>query len=82
MTDNKPSDFRSSETNDVEKYNLSTRITPCGQGIVEFALVRPLLLVLMLGVIEFGRLLFFYSSTFTASREAARYGSAAGNVGG
>lgn len=51
------------------------------QGIVEFALVLPLLLLLILGVIELGRLLWIYSATLTASREAARYGSAAGNTG-
>ena len=47
------------------------------QGIVEFALMLPLLLVLIFGIIEFGRLLFFYSAVTTATREAARYGSAA-----
>ena len=52
------------------------------QGMVEFALVLPLLLVLVYGVIEAGRLLFIYSATQTASREAARYGSAAGDIGG
>lgn len=51
--------------------------------MVEFALVLPVLLLLVLGLIEFGRLLFIYSSVATASREAARYGSAAGdNPGG
>jgi hypothetical protein len=52
------------------------------QGIVEFALVLPLLLLLLFGVIEVGRLLFIYNAVATSSREAARYGSAAGNVGG
>jgi hypothetical protein len=51
------------------------------QGMVEFALVLPVLLLLMFGIMEFGRLLFFYSSSANASREAARYGSAAGDVG-
>src|SRR3990172_7946980 len=51
------------------------------QGLVEFALVLPLLLLVMFALIEFGRLLFIYSMVFTSSREAARYGSAAGNVG-
>lgn len=50
-----------------------------GQGFVEFALIFPLLFLLMLGVIEFGRLLFIYSAVSSASREAARYGSAAGD---
>ncbi len=52
-----------------------------GQGFVEFALIFPLLLLLVLGVIEFGRLLFIYSAVASASREAARYGSAAGDNG-
>ncbi|UCH59060.1 MAG: pilus assembly protein [Anaerolineales bacterium] len=51
------------------------------QGLVEFALVLPLLLLVMFALIEFGRLLFIYSVVFTSSREAARYGSAAGDVG-
>gem|GEM_PF-1328573 len=50
--------------------------------MVEFALVFPLVLVLIYGIIEFGRLLFIYSSVTTASREAARYGSAVNRVGG
>jgi hypothetical protein len=50
------------------------------QGIVEFALVLPVLLLLILGVIEFGRLIFIYSFVVTSSREAARFGSAAGSV--
>ncbi len=52
------------------------------QGMAEFALALPFLLMLVLGVIEAGRLLFIYSATNTASREAARYGSAAGDIGG
>ena len=48
------------------------------QAMVELALTLPLLLILMLGIIEFGRLLFVYSTVITATREAARYGSAAG----
>jgi len=50
--------------------------------MVEFALILPLLLLVVYGLIEAGRLLFIYSSVLTASREAARYGSAAGNAGG
>ena len=46
-----------------------------GQTMVEFALVLPMLLVTMYGVMEFGRLLFIYVTTTSASREAARYAS-------
>lgn len=52
------------------------------QGMVEFALILPILLLLVIGIVEFGRLLFFYSSITSASREAARYGSAVGEIGG
>jgi hypothetical protein len=48
------------------------------QGMVEFALVLPLLLLVIFGIIELGRLLVIYSSVGTASREGARYASAAG----
>ena len=51
------------------------------QSMVEFALVFPVLLLLIYGIIEFGRLLFIYTAVTTSSREAARYGSAIGNVG-
>jgi hypothetical protein len=53
-----------------------------GQGMVEFALSLPILLVLILGVIEAGRLLFIYSAVMTSSREAARFGSASGSATG
>jgi Flp pilus assembly protein TadG len=52
------------------------------QSMVEFALVFPVLLLLLYGIIEFGRLLFIYTSVTTSSREAARYGSAVGDIGG
>jgi hypothetical protein len=50
-----------------------------GQGAVEFALILPILILVMLGLIEFGRLLFIYTAVNTAGREAARYGVAVGN---
>ncbi len=49
-----------------------------GQGMLEFALALPVFLMLVLGVIEFGRLIAVVSSVTTAAREGARYGSAAG----
>lgn len=49
------------------------------QAIMEFTLALPILLLLVYGVLETGRLLFIYSSTITAAREAARYGSATGD---
>jgi Flp pilus assembly protein TadG len=52
------------------------------QGMVEFALIMPLLLLMVYGILEVGRLLFTYSTVITASREAVRYGSATGLVNG
>ena len=49
-----------------------------GQGLVEFALVLPILLLLIWGVIEFGRILFIYTEVSNAAREAVRYGVARG----
>ena len=57
---------------------IKTKKKSKGQGLVEFALTLPVVLLLMFGMIEFGRLLFIYSSVVTASREAVRYGTAVG----
>lgn len=53
-----------------------------GQGMVEFALVFPFLLVIVLGIFEFGRLLYTYSAVVSAAREGARYGAAIQDIGG
>jgi Flp pilus assembly protein TadG len=49
-----------------------------GQAIVEFAIALPILLALLVGIFEVGRLVFIYSAVTNASREAARYASAVG----
>ena len=51
-----------------------------GQAIVEFMLALPVLLILLYGIIEVGRLIFIFSSVANASRQAARYGSASGEI--
>ena len=48
--------------------------------MVEFALALPLFLLLLFGVIEFGRVLMTFSAVFSAAREAARYGAAVGTA--
>ena len=45
-----------------------------GQELVEFALILPLLLLLFLGIIEFGRAMLAYNTIANAAREGARYG--------
>jgi Flp pilus assembly protein TadG len=44
-----------------------------GQSLVEFAMVLPLLLVLAIGTIEFGRAYYHYNTLSKAVRQAARY---------
>jgi len=49
-----------------------------GQALVEFMLILPALLILVIGVIEFGKLMVVYSSISTASRDAARFAVSVG----
>lgn len=46
-----------------------------GQAMVEFALVLPILLILLLGILEFGQIFSSYLLIQNASRDGARYGS-------
>ncbi|HEX2987891.1 MAG TPA: TadE family protein [Chloroflexota bacterium] len=46
-----------------------------GQGIVEFALVIPIVVALILGVVELGFLLYDYESLVAGTRAAARAGA-------
>jgi hypothetical protein len=50
------------------------RRSESGQGLVEFALVLPALLLTLMGIADFGRLFAVYSNLFNAAREGARYG--------
>jgi len=52
-----------------------------GQGLLEFALVIPIFMLLLFGVFEFGRYMTALITINTSSREAARYGSAVGDNG-
>jgi hypothetical protein len=44
------------------------------QGMVEFALLLPLLLLILVGIMEFGRIIIIYTGITNAVREGARYG--------
>jgi len=57
------------------------RTRSSAQAMVEFAIVLPLLLVVVFGVIEVGRLVYIKSAVINASREAVRFGSAWGSMG-
>ena len=52
------------------------RLRTCrGQSMVEFALVLPLMVTVMLGIVDFGFIYFVRGSVENAAREGARYGS-------
>ena len=42
------------------------------QGIVEFALIAPILLIMLFGIVDFGRLIFVYATLNQAVNEGAR----------
>lgn len=49
--------------------------------MVEFVFALPILLLLIAGTIEFGRLMAIHSMVNSASREAARFAASAGDAG-
>ena len=59
-----------------KKFPLSYK-SPA-QAMLEFALVLPILLLVIYGLLEVGRLLFIYNSVVAAARQASRYGAAIG----
>jgi Flp pilus assembly protein TadG len=44
-----------------------------GQALAEFALIAPLFFLLLFGIIEAGRFIFYYEVLSNATREGARY---------
>jgi len=59
---------------------MKSKNKPAAQAMAEFALVLPILLLVVYGLLETGRLLFIFATVNTASRQAVRYGSAIGLV--
>jgi Flp pilus assembly protein TadG len=51
-----------------------------GQALVEFAIVLPLFLLLVVLIFDLGRAIYFYSAIHNAVREGARYGIVDQNV--
>lgn len=49
-----------------------------GQAIAEFAIALPILLLILVGLFEVGRMVFIYSAVTNGSRNAVRYASAVG----
>ncbi len=64
---------------DVSMLRLGRRHTSRGQGLVEFSLVIPIFLVVMMGILEFGFLFNGILSINFATRDAALIAAEAGN---
>lgn len=59
-----------------------TRRSERGQGLVEFSMIVPVVLLILLGMLEFGFVMDHSASIGNATREGARMGSALVNGGG
>ncbi|MBI4787295.1 MAG: pilus assembly protein [Chloroflexi bacterium] len=53
---------------------IALRFAQTGQGLTEFALMLPVLLLILLGALDLGRVYNAYVAITNASREGARYG--------
>jgi Flp pilus assembly protein TadG len=53
-----------------------------GATLVEFAFLAPVLVLLIFGIVEFGRLGFAFTEVWTAAREGARYATTVGDSNG
>ncbi len=62
----------------LKKLFSRSRKRTLAQAMVEFALALPILLMVVYGMLEAGRLLFIYASVISAARNAVRYASADG----
>jgi Flp pilus assembly protein TadG len=60
------------------RYQNQRRSAYQAQAIVEFAIVLPILMMLLVGILEVGRMIYIYAAVHNASREAVRYASAIG----
>jgi Flp pilus assembly protein TadG len=57
----------------IPSFKLKYGASPGGQGLVEFALIIPILLILMAGIADFGLLYLTSQTVKHATREGARF---------
>ena len=51
---------------------LKTRKYQQSQALIEFALISPVLLLILFGIVDIGRIVFYYDTLNHAAREGAR----------
>jgi TadE-like protein len=59
-------------------FTRRSRTRSRGQGLVEFALVLPVFMVILIGMVDLGRAIWANNSVANAAREAARFASVHG----
>lgn len=57
----------------MKKTEITRQLSENGQGLLEFALILPILLLVALGLLDLGRAFFAAIIISNASREGARY---------
>jgi hypothetical protein len=63
----------------TEVINMKNLRNEKGQSLVEFAILLPLLLLVLMGILEFGLILNSYLTINNSAREGARLGIVAGS---
>jgi Flp pilus assembly protein TadG len=66
--------------NELEKEATMrlTKKNQKAQGLVEFALISPLLIMVLFAIVDFGWVIFNYSQVYNGLREGVRYGAVVG----
>jgi len=64
----------------IASSNRDRRRSRRGQTLVEFALILPIFILLLVGIFDFGRAVYAYNTISNASREAVRLGIVDQNV--
>ena len=55
--------------------NAKRFFSTCGQNLIEYAITLPVFLLIVFGIFDLGRAVYYYSAIFNAARDGARYGS-------
>lgn len=50
-----------------------SRTSPAGQSLIEFALILPIFVLILVGIFDFGRAIYAYSTINNAAREGGRW---------
>lgn len=75
MAPSEPGDSDQIYTDDGAVMQAFRKKNNSGQGLVEFVILLPILVLLIMVIFDLGRMAFLYSAVHNAAREGARYAS-------